>query len=183
MPLESGFWIPAPEFYYASLIRLAMPGAPRFAFLLGALAVFPGRCADSAIVPVTVCEVVRDLSQYQDKSVAVLGRYSFRQNGRWLAEQACEDHPPSGPMLWLMEDVKDGPKPPSDFEIDAPTLERKWADMRKRTSLAKFRFGTPDYDRWAVVYGRVETRRGEASKTATADLVFRGDGVVVFLTQ
>lgn len=160
-----------------------MPGAPRFAFLLGALAVFPGLCADGAIVPVTVCEVVRDLAQYQDKVVAVLGRYSFRQNGRWLAEQACEDQPPSGPMLWLVEDAKDGPKPPSDFEIDATTLERKWADMRKRTSLAKFRFGTPDYDRWAVVYGRVETRRGETSKTATADLVFRGDGVVVFLTQ
>jgi hypothetical protein len=160
-----------------------MPGGPRFAFLLGALAAFPGLCADSAVVPVTVCEVVRDLAQYQDKAVAVLGRYSFRQHGRWVAEQACDEQPPSGPMLWLVEDAKDGPKPPSDFEIDAPTLERKWADMRKRTSLAKFRFGTPDYDRWAVVYGRVETRRGEAAKTAPADLVFRGDGVVVFLTQ
>jgi len=179
----SSFWLPAPGFYYASLIRLAMPGAPRFVFLLGALAALPGVCADSAIVPLTVCEVVRDLPPYQDKPVAVLGRYSFRQNGRWLAEQACEDQPGSDPKLWLVEDPKDGPRPPSDFELDAIALERKWAEVRKRTSLAKFRFGTPDYDRWAVVYGRVETRKGDASKTAPADLVFRGDGVVVFLTQ
>lgn len=160
-----------------------MPGAPRLVFVFAALAGFPAACADSAIVPVSVCEVVRDLSMYQDKPVAVLGRYSFRQNGRWLAEQACEEQPGADPKLWLVEDTKDGPRPPSDFEIDGPTLDRKWADMRKRTSLTKFRFGTPDYDRWAVVYGRVEMRRGEASRAAPADLVFRGDGVVVFLTQ
>jgi hypothetical protein len=160
-----------------------MPGAPRFVFLFGALAAWPAVCADSAIVPLTVCEIVRDLAQYQDKPVAVLGRYSFRQNGRWLAEQACEDQRTSGAMLWLVEDSKDGPKPPNDFELNRLALERKWAEVRKRTSLAKFRFGTPDYDRWAVVYGRVETRSGDAAKAAPADLVFRGDGVVVFLTQ
>ena len=160
-----------------------MPGALRFVLLLGALAALPGVCADSAIVPLTVCEVVRDLGMYQEKSVAVLGRYSFRQQGRWLAEQSCEDQPGSDPKLWLVEDTKDGPRPPNNFELDALILDRKWAEVRKRTSLAKFRFGTPDYDRWAVVYGRVEARRGDASKIAPADLVFRGDGVVVFLTQ
>jgi hypothetical protein len=160
-----------------------MPGALRFVFLLGAFAAFPGLCADNAIVPLTVCEIVHDLDMYQAKPVAVLGRYSFRQNGRWLSEQSCEDQPGSEPKLWLVEDTKDGPRPPSDFELDALALDRKWADVRKRTSLAKFRFGTPGYDRWAVVYGRVEARRGDASKTAPGDLVFRGDGVVVFLTQ
>jgi len=160
-----------------------MPGALKFVFLLGALAALPGVCADSAIVPLTVCEIVRDLEMYQEKPVAVLGRYSFRQQGRWLAEQSCEDQQSSDPKLWLVEDTKDGPRPPNDFELDALALDRKWAEVRKRTSLAKFRFGTPDYDRWAVVYGRVEARRGDASKGAPADLVFRGDGVVVFLTQ
>jgi hypothetical protein len=159
-----------------------MPGALRFVSLLGALAALPGVCADSAIVPLTVCEIVRDLEMYQARPVAVLGRYSFRQQGRWLAEQSCEQAG-SDPKLWLVEDAKEGPRPPSDFELDASGLDRKWAEVRKRTSLAKFRFGTSDYDRWAVVYGRVEARRGDASKTAPADLVFRGDGVVVFLTQ
>jgi hypothetical protein len=160
-----------------------MPGVLRFVFLLGALAAFPGLCADNVIVPLTVCEIVRDLDMYQAKPVAILGRYSFRQNGRWLSEESCEDQPGSAPKLWLVEDTKDGPRPPGEFELDALALDRKWAEVRKRTSLAKFRFGTSDYDRWAVVYGRVEARRGDASKTAPADLVFRGDGVVVFLTQ
>ena len=44
----------------------------------------------------------------------------------------------------------------------------------------KFKFGTPEYDRWAVVYGRVVAHKGD--KKAAADLVFRGDGVILFLT-
>ena len=84
-----------------------MPGALKFVFLLGALAALPGVCADSAIVPLTVCEIVRDLEMYQEKPVAVLGRYSFRQQGRWLAEQSCEDQQSSDPKLWLVEDTKD----------------------------------------------------------------------------
>jgi hypothetical protein len=61
-------------------------------------------------------------------------------------------------------------------------VNRKFADVRRRTSLGKFRFGTPDYDRWAVVYGRVVSRKGEAASQAPAELVFRGSGVIVFLT-
>ena len=46
----------------------------------------------------------------------------------------------------------------------------------------KFRFGTPDYDRWAVIYGRVEQRKGDDTKKAPANLVIRGSGVIVFVT-
>jgi len=59
-------------------------------------------------------------------------------------------------------------------------LNKKFAAMVKKTTLGKFRFGTADYDRWAVVYGRVMARKDD--KKAAADLVFRGDGVIVFLT-
>ena len=55
-------------------------------------------------------------------------------------------------------------------------LNKKFAELTHRTSLGKFRFGTPEYDRWAVVYGRVVARKGDAAKKAPADLVFRGDG-------
>jgi len=55
---------------------------------------------------------------------------------------------------------------PGDFELDAVALSRKLALMQQHTSLGKFRFGTPDYDRWAVVYGRVETRKAETAKQA-----------------
>lgn len=138
-------------------------------------------CAEEPIIPYTVCEIAGDLAKFEANPVAALGRYSFREDGRWLGEQACGES--AGPVLLrLDEDGKEGPKTSGTFEIDAVTLNRKFADLRKRTALGKFRFGSPDYDRWAVVYGRVETRKGEDTKKAVANLVFRGDGVVVFLT-
>ena len=151
---------------------------PAVWFLLIAMA---APCADRPVVPYTVCEILGDLSKFQASPVAALGRYSFREQGRWLSEQACEGSS-LPPMLFLNEDGKEGPPTPGSFEIDAATLNRKFEELRKHTTLGKFRFGSSDYDRWAVVYGRVAARAGEAAKKAPADLIFRGDGVVVFLT-
>ena len=131
--------------------------------------------ADPTIAPVTVCEVVRDFAAHEGKDAAVLGRYSFRTSGRWVAEQACQPAVGSPATLQLAEE-NDAPKPPNNYTLDGTVLHKKLADMEHRTSLGKFRFGTPDYDRWAVIYGRVEKRAG------TATLIFRGSGVVVFLT-
>ena len=155
-------------------------GGWRFAYLpvlLCAVALAAG----GPLVPLTVCEVLHDLASNEGKTVAVLGRYSFRENGRWMGAQVCDAGSPGPPLLWLVEDSNDGPKPPGDFELDAVALNRKLALMQQHTSLGKFRFGTPDYDRWAVIYGRVETRKAETARQAPANLVFRGSGVVVFL--
>jgi hypothetical protein len=156
---------------------------------------------EAPVVPVSVCEVLRDLPAHTGKAIAVLGRYSFRENGRWLGEQACEapvaavstasatapaSAPASAahalPALWLVENGADGPRQPGSFELDAAAVRRKLAEVERRTSLGKFRFGTPDYDRWAVVWGRVEPRHPEDGKAA-ANLVIRGSGVILFLTQ
>jgi hypothetical protein len=155
-------------------------GGWRFAYLPLLLSAF-AVAADPPLVPLTVCEVLHNLASNEGKPVAVLGRYSFRENGRWMGAQVCDAGSPAPPLLWLVEDSGDGPKPPGDFELDAVALRRKLALMQQHTSLGKFRFGTPDYDRWAVVYGRVESRKPEAAKQAPANLVFRGSGVVVFL--
>jgi hypothetical protein len=140
--------------------------------------------ADQPITPVTVCEVLADLRSHAGKDYAVLGRYSFRRDGRWISEQTCGSTPADAPapVLWLEEDSSAAPKPPGSFELDAAALNKKFAELVKHTALGKFRFGQPEYDRWAVVYGRVVARRGEDGKKAPADLVFRGSGVVVFLT-
>jgi len=156
-------------------------GGWRFAYVPVLLCAF-ALAADPPLVPLTVCEVLHDLASHEGKTVAVVARYSFRESGRWMGEQACDAGSPAPPLLWLVEDSNDGPKPPGDFELDAVALHRKLALIQQRTSLGKFRFGTPDYDRWAVVYGRVETRKAEAARQAPANLVFRGSGVVVFLT-
>jgi hypothetical protein len=137
---------------------------------------------DPPVPPLTVCEVLADLSAYEGKDVAVVGRYSFRRDGRWIGEQSCEPAVAVPPILWLTEDEFDGPKPSVHLEFDAAVLNKKFAALIRRTSLGKFRFGAPEYDRWAVVYGRVVSRKGDTARKAAAELVFRGDGVVVFLT-
>ena len=159
-----------------------MSGSRRWLYLLVAASACASAVAEDApIVPLTVCEILRDLPAYDGKPAAVLGRYSFRQDGSWLSEQACDAPSATPPALWLAEDGANGPRPPDSFQLDAAALTRKLTEMRKHTSLGKFRFGSTDYDRWAVVFGRVENRRQAAAKKAAADLVFRGDGVVVFI--
>ena len=149
------------------------------------MSAFAAAASAPPIAPVTVCEVLADLPAHEGKEFAVLGRYSFRRDGRWMSEHSCggasaADAP--APVLWLDEDSSTAPKPPGSFELDAAVLNKKFAEMVKHTALEKFRFGNPEYDRWAVVYGRVVGRKGADGKKAPADLVFRGSGVVVFLT-
>lgn len=159
-----------------------MPGPRRLVYLLVvSFACVSAPADDAAIVPFTVCEILHELAAYEGKPVAALGRYSFRQNGIWLGEQACDAASATPPALWLAEDPMDGPRPPDSFQLDGAAITRKLTEMRKHTSLGKFRFGSTDYDRWAVVFGRVENRKDAATRKAAADLVFRGDGVVVFI--
>ena len=155
--------------------------------LVALLAAACGVAADPPLTPVTVCEILADVHAYEGKTFAVLGRFSFRRDGRWIGEQSCGptvavSTGAETPALWLDEDSTGGPKPPGDFELEASALNQKFAAMTKRTSLGKFRFGSKEYDRWAVVYGRVEARKGDSPQKAAANLVFRGDGVVTFLT-
>jgi hypothetical protein len=138
--------------------------------------------ADPPVVPVTVCEITADLAAHEGREVAVLGRYSYRRDGRWIGEDACDPAAKIPPMLWLAEDSTTAPKPPGDFELDVATLNKKFAGLVKHSTLGKFRFGNPEYDRWAIVYGRVVSRKGDAARKAPADLLFRGNGVVIFLT-
>ena len=141
--------------------------------------------ADPPIPPVTVCEILADLPAHEGKDVAVLGRYSFRRDGRWIGEESCGPATSVAPMLWLNEDATDGPKPPADFEFDAAVLNKKFAGLTRHTALGKFRFGNPEYDRWAVIFGRVvsrTSRKGDIPPKTPAELVFRGNGVIIFLT-
>lgn len=140
---------------------------------------------DSALQPLTVCEVLKDLPANDGKVIPVLGRYSFRRDGRSINEEACGPKPAAGEpelpnSIRLTDDAKSGPKPPDVFALDGTVVNRKLKLVQEQTSLRTFRFGTPDYDRWAVVYGRIETNKG---KPGTATLVYRGDGVILYLHE
>ena len=148
--------------------------------LLAGLAGVATFSSESPIVPLGVCEVLHGLATGDGKDIAVLGRYSFRESGSWIGEQACDPPVEAPPQIWLVQS-SNGPMPPGTFELDAAALRKKLTEIQRHTSLGKFRFGTPDYDRWAVVFGQVKTRHGDEAKKAPADLVYRGDGVIIFL--
>ena len=147
--------------------------------------------AAAPIVPLTVCEVVRDLPSQAGKTIAVLGRYSYRESGAsptgWISQDTC-GAPAEGqpqvppPELWMVVD-RNAPRLPEDYELDGAAMHRKLAEVQRHTTLAKFRFGTPDYDRWAVVWGRVEARKPDESRKAAANLIYRGEGVIYTITQ
>jgi hypothetical protein len=146
--------------------------------VLGALGAV--RAAQAPIVPLTVCEVLRDLPALEDRDVTVLGRYSYRETGRWVGEQACAGVAGgTAPQLWMVENATDAPRPPENFELDGSAVLTRLRAIQRTTSLGKFRFATPDYDKWAVVFGRVE--KSGNPKQGAANLVYRGSGAVIFL--
>ncbi len=175
----------------------------RLTFLFAALA----SCAllhggEPPLQPVTVCEVLQDLAAYDGKTVAVVGRFSFRQTGRWLGEQKCEHKLVTGDQewpnaFWVVYNPATAPKPPAVLAVDGVLLAKKLREVKLGTDLTKFRFGSSDYDNWAVVYGRVETRKDLLTVTAggarkngfglgessPAQLVCHGDAVVIFLNN
>jgi hypothetical protein len=144
------------------------------------------------IQPVRVCTVLQDPDSYAGKIVAVVGRFSFRHEGRFLSEENCGNN---GSVLPVAFDQKLAPKTPEHLEIPAGVVTKLLKQIQQTTALAKFRFGTPDYDRWAVVYGRVEpgkqlrsvvlntANHGNAVEAGHAELICAGDSVVMFIVD
>ena len=139
--------------------------------------------ADRGIVPISVCEAVRDLPAHEGQTVAVVGRYCYRTSAHWLDQQGCQPAPDPAPALWVVENLNDGPKAPGVFEFDAAELDKRLSEVQQHTTLGRFRFGSTDYDRWAVVYGRVESRKGEDATKFGANLVIRSNAMIIFLPR
>jgi len=142
----------------------------------------PSTAADRGIVPISVCELMRALASRDGQTVAVVGRYSFRSTGQWVAQQGCQT-PDVQPVLQLLEDPREAPKAPEVFQFDAAVLDKKLAEVQEHTPLGKFRFGVTDYDRWAVIYGKVEVRKGEDAKKFAANLIVRSSAMIIWLPR
>ncbi len=146
---------------------------------------------------VSVCEVLRNAAAYAGRTVLVVGRYSFRERGRYLSEQGCAAAG-TAVQAWrdtlkVVLDSKSGPKPPAKLGVDSSVLEKMLSELKKSTKLATFRFGSDEYDRWGIVYGRIEWSPdypAGAPQTAPAKgefdpspgrLVCRGDALVMII--
>jgi hypothetical protein len=177
------------------MVGLSVRGVLR----LASLALVVSRCVvgadaqDAQLKPVRVCEILQDLAAYNGKTVLVVGRFSFRESGRYIAEDTCGQKLSSGGTgraytLVLVSDPKTGPKGPERIEIDAALLREKLKLVKASTALRKFRFGSPDYDRWAVVLGRIELSKESSPGTsgradAAAMLLYRGEGLIVTISD
>jgi len=137
--------------------------------------------APTALQPVTVCEALAHPEMYSGKPVLLMGRFSFRDYGRFLSEKGC--------VLHLMFDSKTGPVPPAAFSVDTGATDRKLTAVRKTTNLATFRFGSSDYDRWALVYGRLEPAAapdkhgGREFDDASGEVLCHSQTLLIFLHE
>jgi hypothetical protein len=172
-----------------------------FLILGAALAAGAGPCPGQApIEPLRVCELLENLSAHEGKVVAIQGRYSFRENGRFLGEESCGRPLTANDIVWpnalrVVFDPKSAPSLAGNLEFRAASVYRNLKLIRERTSLGKFRFGSVDYDRWAVVYGRVEISKefkagarppaGRKSpfEPAPAQVVSTGESMILFLAE
>jgi len=144
---------------------------------------------------VRVCDVIRDLPVYAGKVVAVVGRFSYREEGRFISEETCEGLKPgeaSSNVIPVFFDAKAAPKPPQGLSVDRNLVYKELEIIKRQTALASFRFGSEEYDRWAVAYGRVEMMQGSPPKPknsgkkfepAPARLICASASMVVFLTN
>jgi hypothetical protein len=137
--------------------------------------------------PVRVCEVLRKPAEYDGKPAMVVGRLSARSSGRVLGEEKCSEGG-SPALLQLHADRRTGPAPDGSIEVDTAEVRRSIEEMKKSTALRSFPFGSGDYDRWAIVYGRVEiapaaNKAAAGEERSSGGLVVRSDSLVIFLND
>jgi hypothetical protein len=152
--------------------------------------------AEDSLPVLRVCEILHDLPSYDGKVVAVVGRFSYREEGRFLSEKMCDSTKSEGHLdpaaILVVYDSKSAPKPARDLYFDRSLVDKELELIRRQTSLASFRFGSQDYDRWAVVYGRIEINKDSAVRSkplrnefepAAARIVCTSKSMVVFLSD
>lgn len=122
------------------------------------------------IKPITVCDVLANLKEYNGKTVAVVGRLDEVNglfDGRaFLAEDRCE-HPlvtegyvwPNRILIWRYWE-EPLPKPPNDNpEVDRSTLLQKLSLVKKTTELHVHKvrlpksYGVTTQNEWDIAYG------------------------------
>src|SRR5438132_528561 len=97
----------------------------------------------SADVPVvTVCETLKNLSQYDGQTVVVVGKIVGTSEGSWLRED-CDYKLTTDRYTWpnvvsvsyVLSEVKPPPKMPNGFKWDANVLKAKLKQVQQSTTL------------------------------------------------
>jgi hypothetical protein len=122
-----------------------------------ALAWQAGETPPELIVPVRVTEAVRDLEKLSGKMVAIIGRFSFRESGRYLSERPCDgDSGAEERVIRVGFETAARSASITRVEFDGGAVRRELAAVKRCNTLKKIRYGSTEYERWAMVYGRIE---------------------------
>jgi hypothetical protein len=123
-----------------------------------------GQTAAPDDVPVlTVCEVLSDLDRYEGKSIIIVGRSSWTDEGSWLTEDCGlrvvrggrEFSNPSISTAYAIKEFAPPPEMPKGSAWDKRLLQQKVAQLKRTTKLHKYRPGKYN-EHWAAVFGRLE---------------------------
>jgi hypothetical protein len=114
--------------------------------------------APDDISVLTVCEALKDLPHFAGKSVIVVGRFSFSDEGTWLDEDCGtkvvnggREFRPSISTSYAVSDFTAPPQKPSGFKWDERLLQQKLKQVKRTTRLHHS-------DQWLAIFGRLETQ-------------------------
>src|SRR5277367_1223628 len=120
---------------------------------------------------VTICDILSAPQNFDHKAVVVVGRLSKRASEQWIGQKSCatgETQPQNASQFVIQFNHEDAPLPPEDFALDSNAVSAKFKTLSHGTVLHDFPFGSGSYDRWGMVFGRVDLEhsaiicRGEA---------------------
>lgn len=128
--------MPQPEFEAACSTAQTAPGSER------------------RVSPKTVCEILGDLTLHNGQEVLLIGRLRSTEEGTWVSADDCPKKLTTGDFvwpnsIWLSYDPSEQPQ---DVMFDSAAVDEA---LLKAKATTKVRGG---YDRWAVVYGLLQTR-------------------------
>ena len=115
-------------------------------------------------VLLTVCEVLEQRHQYNDKVVVLVGVKASTDEGGWLLDNGCIKRVITQGFAWSNDiSLKWAPTlapEPLGLALMAQTeFGTKLQLVQQRNSLRQFRHGKLDFsDRWVVAYGRFQSR-------------------------
>lgn len=127
--------------------------------------------------PVTVCDVLEQVSIYEGREVLVIGRLSTNFfDGIWLSQGVCNKNvpvrDPNFPYAIVINQSSTKPRlPPNLSTLDHSALQAKMKELRRTTSLGfdenlwvskdGRRTGTvAEKEKWGIMLGRVESEGG-----------------------
>jgi len=129
----------------------------------------------SGLKPITLCELLTSVTDFEDTPVAVMGRLEIANNGELLSQRGCRANSPADFSSVRVVETG-GPRPPGgQLHTNEKSVRTQLAVLKAGTNLDYVRtVPVKEFRSWAVVYTRVER---SARSNPPFTLVSSGRGI------